>query len=81
MGFSKVFDTIIYDPLLAKLHVYRLTNKSLRLIKSYLTNHWQRTKVNTSFSSWSELLLGVSQGSVLGPLLCRIYLNNLFYLT
>ena len=62
-----------------KLHNH--TNKSLRLIKSYLANRWQRTKVNTVFSSWSELLLGVPQGSVLGPLLFKIYLNGLFYLT
>ena len=49
------------------------------MIKSSLTNRWQRTKVNKSFSSWSELLLGIPQGSVLEPLLFYIYLNDLFY--
>ena len=53
----------------------------MRLIKSYLTNRWQRANANTSFSSWSALLLGVLQGSVLGLLFFKIYFNDLFYLT
>ena len=57
------------------------SEESLQLIKSYLTNCWQRTKVNAKFSSWTELLLGVSQGSVLGLLLFNIYINDLFYVT
>ena len=80
MDLSKAFDTTNYI-LLAKLHGNGFTNKSLRLIKSYHTNHWRKTKVSASFSSWSELLLGVSQESVLGPLLFNINLNKLFYLT
>ena len=81
MDLTKAFDTISYGLLLAKLLAYEFTNKSLRSIKSYLTNHWQRAKVNKSFSSWSELLLGVPLTLVLGPLLFNIYLNHLFYLT
>ena len=46
---------------------------------SYLCNRYQRNKVNGEYSSWEELLTGVSQGLVLGPLLFNIYLNELLY--
>ena len=62
---SKAFDAINHDLLIAKLHGYVFSKESLRLIKSYLSDRWQRTKVNLSFSSWSKLILGVPQGSAL----------------
>ena len=66
---------------MAKLHAYGFSEESIQLIKSYLTNCWQRTKVNASFSNWTKLLLGVPQGSALRPLLFNIYINHLFYVT
>ena len=80
MGLSKAFDTLNHELLIAKLHPYGFNRDSLKLINDYLSNRWQRTKINKIFSSWAELVQGVPQGSVLGLLLFNIYLNDLFYL-
>ena len=62
--------------LIAKLHAYGFDKESLMLLLSYLSNRWQRTKIKTSFSSWTEILQSVPQGSVVGPLLFNSYLND-----
>ena len=56
MDLSKEFDTINHELLIAKLHARGFAKESLMLLLSYLSNHWQRTKINTSFSSWTQLL-------------------------
>ena len=78
VGLSKAIHILNHDLLIAKLYAYGFTKESRDLIKSYFTNCLQRTKVNTSFSSWSELLTGVLQGSVIGPLFAIVCVNDLF---
>ena len=78
MNFSKAFDTINHSLLLAKLKAYGFSNQALSLLQSYLCNRFQRDIINGSFSSWNEVITGVPQGSILGPLRFNIFLNDIF---
>ena len=75
----KAFDCLSHEFLLAKLHSHGFCISALRLIYSYLANRKQRTKINPSYRSWEDILFGVTQGSILGPLLFNIFHCDMFF--
>ena len=75
--FAKAFDTVPHHRLLCKLKSYNLNDKLLSWIHNFLCDRKQSVCVSGNFSTWHEVLSGIPHGSILGPLLFLIYMNDL----
>ena len=77
---SKAFDCLDHELLIAKLNACGFSLPALKLVHDYLSNRKQRTKVNRTYISWLEIVFGIPQGSILGPLLFNIFLVDLLFI-
>ena len=77
MDLSKAYDCVNHDLIILKLEAYGAGENSLRLIQNYLSQRQQRVKLGSSFSEWLEIILGIPQESILGPILFNVCINDL----
>ena len=80
MALSKAFDCLPNDQIIEKLKTYGVSDSSCRLMASYLSNRTQRVKIGKVVSSWAKIIKGVPQGSILGPLIFKIFIKNIFFI-
>ena len=80
MDLSKAFDTINHDLFLAKLKAYGFSLNAVKLMHRYLKNRKQQVRINNKFSSENIVIAGVPRGSIDGPLVFNLFINDLIFL-
>ena len=80
MDLSKTFDTINHDLFLAKLKAYGFSLNAVKLMHRYLKNRKQQVRINNKFSSENIVIAGVPRGSIDGPLVFNLFINDLIFL-
>ena len=81
MDLSKTFDSVPHDLLLAKPAAYSVDESVLRYIYSYLLNRKQCVRINDINNDFLNVISGIPQGSIVGPILFNCFFNDFFYVT
>ena len=75
---SKAFGSLKYELLIAKLKCYGLGQSALEFFKSYFSNRYHCCDIDNTLGDWRKIIAGLPQGSILGPILSNIFLNDIY---
>ena len=79
MDLSKAFDSLNHELLIAKLKCYGVDQNAVEFFRSYFSNLSRSCKINNTLGDWRKIITRVPQGSILGPLLFKIFLNDISF--